>query len=271
MSSDLHIHTSASDGRLSPREVIRQAKAAGLRYIAITDHDTVKGLYQLQKDGLYPNKEIIIIPGIEFSAHMPTHEVHILGLNIDISNRMLQSNLQKLVDFRWQRLKTMLEKMQALGYAITEEEILAVAGNAESIGRAHLARVLVEKKFFESIGEVFDQLLYKDGPAYASHYKLEIEEIISLVHHAGGLAVLAHPGLVGDDEIVGKVIKSGIDGLEVFHPKHTAEEVQKYQALAETNRLIVTGGSDFHAIPKRYPNELGVFTVDDSYAEQFIR
>jgi predicted metal-dependent phosphoesterase TrpH len=271
MSSDLHIHTSASDGRLSPREVIEEAKAVGLQYIAITDHDTVKGLLQLQKDHLFPNEEITIIPGIEFSAHMPKHEVHILGLNIDISNKVLQENLQKIVDCRWRRFDIMLEKINLLGYTVSKEDVLTIAASTESIGRAHIARAIVEKGFFKSVGEVFEKLLYKDGPAYASHYKLEVAEIIELVHHANGQAVLAHPGLIGDDDIVRQVIKSGIDGLEVYHPKHAAEEIQKYQTLARENQIIMTGGSDFHAIPKRYPNKLGIFTVDDAYALQFIK
>lgn len=271
MSSDLHIHTSASDGRLSPREVIQEAIAVGLHYIAITDHDTIKGLRQLHEDKLFPNQGITIIPGIEFSAHMPKHEVHILGLNIDLSNKVLQEKLQEIVDCRWRRFDQIIEKIQLLGYDIYKEDFLAIAGNTESIGRAHIARALVEKGFFKSVGETFEKLLYKDGPAYVPHYKLAVGEIIELVHNANGQAVLAHPGLIGNDDIVRQVIKAGIDGLEVHHPKHTEEEVQKYQNLARKNQIMMTGGSDFHAIPKRYPNKLGIFTVDDEYALQFIK
>lgn len=262
----MHIHTSVSDGRLSPEEVLQEAKQAGLRYIAITDHDTVKALHQLQALHLYPNQEIEIIPGIEFSAHRTEHEVHILGYHIDIFHEELQANLDEVVKCRWKRFSEIICKLQALGYCITEEDVLAIAGKTESIGRAHIAQALVNRGFFFRLGEVFLEVLHKNGPAYVPHYRLTSTEIIRLIKKAGGIAVLAHPGLIGDDRIVEQIVEEGIDGIEVFHPRHSIEKVDKYKKIAKEHHLLITGGSDYHAIPTRYPKRLGEFTVEDSYA-----
>lgn len=261
----MHIHTSVSDGRLSPEEILREAKQAGLSYIAITDHDTVKALHKLQALHLYPSEEIEIIPGIEFSAHRIENEVHILGYHIDIFHEELQANLDKVVECRWKRFSKIICKLRALGYAITEEDVLAVAGKTESIGRAHIAQALVNRGFFSRLGEVFDEVLRKNGSAYVPHFRLTSTEIIRLIKKAGGIAVLAHPGLIGDERVVEQIIQEGIDGIEVFHPRHSIEKIDKYKKIAKAHNLIITGGSDYHAIPTRYPKRLGEFTVEDSY------
>lgn len=269
MACDLHIHTSSSDGKLSPFEIIQHAKEVKLDTIAITDHDTIEGLIILQKTGLFPNKDIRIIPGIEFSAHMPKHEVHILGLNINIFYQPLIEKMQEVVEERWLRFERMVEKIQKLGYDLSKADVLTIAGDTQSIGRAHIARALVEKGLFANVGAVFEKLLYKGKPAYEHHYKLETSEIVELIHAAGGKAILAHPGLVGDDDIVMQILAQDIDGLEVYHPRHDEVETRKYRQLAEERNLMITGGSDFHAIPTRYPEVLGIFTIDNAYAEQF--
>ena len=133
-----------------------------------------------------------------------------------------------------------------------------------------MAHVLVAKGFFPTVAAVFDEVLDKGKPAYVSHYRLEPEEIISLIKEAGGTPVLAHPKLVGDDALVEELLQKGIEGLEVFYPRHDAADTARYMAMAEKYQLLVSGGSDFHGMSVRYPPELGIFTVEDKYAEKFF-
>lgn len=271
MPSDLHTHTVYSDGKLTPEELVTAAKAAGLSYLAITDHDTVEGIGNLYENGLYPSKGLHIIPGIEFSAHHPLHEIHILGYNIDIYYRGLIDKLNEVTEARWIRFSDMVDKLCVLGYQVSETEVLTLAGESKSISRSHVARILVKKGYFASIREAFDALLKKGQPAYVPHYRLEPEEIISLIKEAGGTPVLAHPGLVGDDDLVEQLCQSGIEGLEAFYPTHEAADTERYVKLAEKYGLLISGGSDFHGYPTRFPQELGIFTIEDALAEKFFR
>ncbi len=271
MPSDLHMHTTYSDGKLTPEELVAAAKSAGLTYMAITDHDTVGGISHLYENGLYPAKSIKIIPGIEFSAHNPLHDIHILGFNIDIYYRELLDRLNDVTEARWTRFSKMVEKLQELGYHITETDVLAVAGTSKSISRSHIARAMINKGYFKTVSEVFDAVLRKGQPAYVPHYHLEVSEIIKLIKDAGGTSVLAHPKLIGDDDIVREVCQSGIDGIEVFYPQHDAEDTKRYMDMAQEYGLMVSGGSDFHGFPTRWPQELGLFTIEDKWAEKFYR
>lgn len=271
MSSDLHMHTTYSDGRLTPEELVDAAKAAGLTYMAITDHDTVEGISHLYETGRYPCKAVRIIPGIEFSAHHPLREIHILGYNIDIYYGPLVDKLNDVTEARWTRFAEMLEKLRQLGYAISEAEVLSVAGGSKAISRSHIGRVMVKKGYFATVREAFDALLAKGQPAYVPHYRLEVREIIDLIKAAGGTPVLAHPKLVGDDALVEQICQSGIEGLEVFYPRHDATDTSRYLAMADHYGLLVSGGSDYHGFPTRYPQEVGVFTIEDKWAEKFYR
>ena len=271
MASDLHMHTTFSDGKLTPEELVAQAKAAGLKYIAITDHDTVDGVSYLYENGMYPTKGIHVIPGIEFSAHHPVHEIHILGVNVDIYYPDLLDKLNDVTEARWTRFSDMVEKLQALGYPITEGEVLTLAGGSKSISRSHIARILVKKGFFSSVREAFSAVLEKGKPAYVPHYHLEVEEIIELIKAAGGTPVLAHPKLVGDDDLVRDICKRGIEGIEVFYPRHDAADTARYYMMAQEFNLLPAGGSDFHGYPTRQPSEIGIFTIEDKYAEAFYR
>lgn len=146
MPSDLHMHTTYSDGKLTPEELVAKAKEAGLTYMAITDHDTVEGISHLYENGLYPARGIHIIPGIEFSAHHPTREIHILGYNVDIYYGELVDKLNDVTEARWTRFSEMVEKLQHLGYEISETEVLTIAGTSRSISRSHIGRVLVKQE-----------------------------------------------------------------------------------------------------------------------------
>lgn len=271
MPSDLHTHTTFSDGKLTPEELISAARQAGLSYLAITDHDTVDGVAHLYENGFYPTKGVRVIPGIEFSAHHPTREIHVLGFNVDIYNSELTDKLNDVTEARWTRFSEMVAKLQKLGYDIREKDVLAVAGASKSISRSHIGRVLVSKGYFKTVRDAFSELLQKGQPAYVPHYRLEVADIISLIHQAGGKAVLAHPKLIWDDSLVEEICRSGIDGIEVFYPQHNPEDTAHYLALAEKYQLLPSGGSDFHGFPTRYPTELGIFTIEDRYAEPFYQ
>ncbi|WP_312520784.1 PHP domain-containing protein [Anaerospora sp.] len=264
MTADLHIHTTASDGRLTPWEVVTRASEKGLQFIAITDHDTIDGFISLQY--LPTPTPLTIIPGIEFSTDLPHNEVHILGYFIDTTNETLKKQLAIIINDRITRVQRMVERLHQLGYSVSLARVNEIAGEAKAIGRPHVAKALVEAGYFTSIQDAFNGLLEKNGPAYIPHYKLSPGQVIELIHLAGGLAVLAHPGLVGSDAIVQEMIELGIDGVEAYHPSHDEEQTKTYLAYAEAHHIVVTGGSDFHAIPGRFPQDLGTFTVPDSIA-----
>lgn len=266
---DLHIHTTASDGKFSPEEIIFQAQKARLSSIAITDHDTIDGILQLNQQKLFSNSNITIIPGIEFSTDLPGYEVHILGYFIDVNSPKLLSHLEILKEHRHNRLTKMLIKLNKLGYNINQEDVMSVTNKTTSIGRSHIAQALIKKGYFSSTQDVFHALLNNNGPAYIPHFKYTPSQVVQLIKHCNGIPVLAHPGLIKNDNIVLNMIKAGLEGMEVFHPKHSAYDTIKYLSMAKQYSLQITGGSDFHGIDGRFPKYLGIFTVPRSIMSSF--
>ena len=269
MAGDLHTHTNFSDGSYSPEELVAAAKKIGLHYLGITDHDTVDGVRQLYENGLYPGRGINIIPGVELSANHPEKDLHIVGYNIDIYNEALLEMIDKIIEARWERFSEIIRILQGKKYNIREADVLKIAGTSRSIGRAHIARTLVKVGAFKTVREVFEKMLGKGCPAYVPRYQPEVDEIIDVIHQAGGLATLAHPKLIGDDELVEELCKK-LDGLEVYYPCHKPEDTQHYFFLAKKYNLLITGGSDFHGASSRFVNNLGEFTISDTLAENFF-
>jgi hypothetical protein len=267
MPSDLHTHTIFSDGSYSPEELVAMAKNIGLVYFAITDHDTVEGVKYLYENGIYSDRGIKFIPGVEFSANNADHDIHIVGYNIDIYNGALSDLINEISEARWSRFSEIINNLQAKKYNIREADVLQVAGSSRSIGRFHIARTLVKKGEFKTIREAFEKMLGKDKPAYAPRYFPEVEEIVDVIHQAGGQAVLAHPKLVENDSLVENLCTK-IDGIEAFYPGHQSEDTQLYLNLAEKFNLLVVGGSDFHGLTSRFVNALGEFTVADDIAKK---
>ncbi len=267
MASDLHTHTIFSDGTLSPEELVTLAKNIGLSYLAITDHDTVEGIKYLYENNLYPDKAIKIIPGVEFSANNPDREIHVVGYNIDIYNEALSDMLNEIVEARWSRFSEIVKILQDRKYNIRESDVLQVAGSSKSIGRFHIARALVKNGAFKTVREAFEKMLGKGKPAYAPRYFPEVEEIVEVIHKSGGLAVLAHPKLIGDDSLVEKICAK-VDGIEVYYPNHQPQDVQRYFFMARKYNLMLVGGSDFHGSASRYVDALGEFTIADELAKK---
>ena len=228
--ADLHTHTNASDGLLSPTKLIEYASLKGLQAVAITDHDTTDGIDEAITAG--KAYKIDVIPGIELNSQIESNEIHILGYFINRKFDELQRVLSKMRDSRKSRTEKMVEKLVELyGFPISFEDIRNQV-QGESIGRPHIARLLVSKGLINDDKEAFEKYIGTDCPAYIGRYRITPTEAISLIKSAGGVSVLAHPGLLPDPELVDKVIRLGIQGLEAYHSKHIQEHAEYYSMVA---------------------------------------
>lgn len=246
--ADLHLHSTASDGCLTPREVIQMASTKEIQIVALTDHDTTEGLQEALKSG--QEFSIQVIPGIELSTEEADEEIHILGYYIDYESSFLQKILDELKLARVQRTKEIIHCLQQMDFALTWDEVKGVAAGASSIGRPHVARVMVEKGYASSIEQVFAQWIGPGGPAFVKRYKLSSAKAVEIIHSAGGLAFLAHPGLLAKGiETAEKIIPLGLDGIEVFNPEHSEIQIEEFMALAKREDLYISGGSDCHGYP----------------------
>jgi hypothetical protein len=239
LTADLHIHTTYSDGLLTPDEVIKVAFQKGLYAISITDHDTVAGIRKFE------NSQVKVIPGIEFGCVFEGEDVHILGYFSKYFLPKISEKVSFLKEKRTERCSEIIKKLNNQGLKIDMEDVCIYTQNG-LIGRPHIARALIERGYVHSMREAFDLYLNRGCPAYVERCSLSIEETIDLIHEEGGIAVLAHPGLIKRKEIIDYVIKEGIDGLEVIHSKHTHEDVVYFLSLAKKKNLLITGGSDSH-------------------------
>ncbi|MFS1513287.1 PHP domain-containing protein [Chengkuizengella sp. SCS-71B] len=244
---DLHTHTLASDGLHLPSENVKMAKEKGLAGVAITDHDTVSGLKQAIAEG--EKIGIEVVPGIEISTVANKLDIHILGYYINYEDTIFLERLDQLRDVRSIRNDMMIKKLQDLGIEITMDDVLELAPKKktrQTVGRPHIAEVLVHKGIVKTIKEAFELYLGKDGKAFVNPPRIHPSEAVDWIRQAGGVAVIAHPGLYENDELVEELIQHGVDGLEVYHSDHNAEEEDKYLRLANKYQLVVTAGSDFH-------------------------
>lgn len=254
MRIDLHTHTNASDGLLAPAELVRAARAAGLSALGIADHDTVNGIEEALGAAV---EGITLVPGVEINAYHGDFEYHILGYFVDHRDADLARALGELREARVRRMHLIVSKLGDLGMEVSPGEILAVSGDA-SVGRPHIARVMLDKGFVSSMREAFDRFIGEGKPAYAPRSKLTPLEAIGVIKAAGGLAVLAHPGLFGGDELIPRLAAWGIVGIEVYTPDHTGAQIARYRGFARELGLICTGGSDFHGWNGPSGNTLGV-------------
>jgi len=239
---DLHAHSTASDGSQSPRAAIEAAHKAGLFAFALTDHDTLAGIAEAQVAA--DEVGLRLVPGVELSVHQEAFEVHLLGLHIrDVD--ALQDRLEPYRDFRRGRAVAMVARLNAIGVGVTMDAVLSVAGGG-AIGRPHVAKALIAGGHVRDSREAFDRFLGAGKPAYVEKERLDVAEGIALIHAAGGIAVVAHPGGDGRRERIEPLVALGLDGLEVRHPGHSAEDMKRIAALAAHFGLVASGGSDWH-------------------------
>lgn len=245
---DLHAHTVVSDGTLTPTQIVELAAKKGLAALAITDHDHLGGIAEARRAGERLGVEIVT--GVELSVAHEAGDVHLLGYFLDPQEPRLAARLAGFRDVRARRGRLIVEKLQALGVAITIDDVAAAAGpRAGSIGRPHIARALVDKRIATSVKDAFDRWLADDRPAFVPKAKIDAQEAIQLVHGAGGVAILAHPGLLADTwrlKIVRELSTQGLDGVEIEHPRHDSAQRHALREIATKLGLLTTGGSDFH-------------------------
>jgi predicted metal-dependent phosphoesterase TrpH len=249
MRIDLHTHTTASDGLLSPAALVQAVQAARLDVFSVTDHDTLDALADAEAHAR--TLRLRLIPGIELSAMWRKKvELHILGYFLDAMDARLLAFLRERREARRTRLQAMLNRLRALGMVVEAEEVLVCAQDG-NVGRPHLARVLAQRGFVSSSDEAFERYLGEGKPAYVPRPDVTIADAIQVIHEAGGLASLAHPGLHNHDEAIPDLVAAGLDAIEVYHVVHTASQETHYRRLAERRGLLVTGGSDFHGAAGR--------------------
>lgn len=250
MFADLHLHTNFSDGTYSPEELAAQAAKHQLAAIALTDHDTVEGCERARAACAAAGIEFIC--GTELTAEQDGHEIHILGYFVDTKNPLLLSEIGKFQAVRQNRIREMTARLNALGVPLRADDVFALA-NCRSPGRPHVARALVKARLCASLDEAFERFLKKNRPAWVPKMKMSALAGIQLIHQAGGLAVMAHPGLNRTDEVIPHLADAGLDGIECFHTKHSASTSEHYLQIADRFSLLVTGGSDCHGLSKGRP------------------
>jgi len=257
--ADLHVHTTSSDGAYSPRDVISMGNETGLIAVGITDHDTIHGIPEGLKAG--NELDIEVIPGVEISAGVGSHEVHILGYFIDFTYGELVEKLERFQNVRLDRIERMITQLRTLGIELDFDYVLSLAGEG-AVGRPHVAKALVEYGYVGTMSEAFDTLIGDNKPGYVPRLRISPQDAIDLIHRAGGIACWAHPGLESHDEWIEEFVSYGLDGLEIAHPEHSAKDTTRYRAMAEQYALLMTGGSDFHGGETGGGPYLGQCTTD---------
>jgi 3',5'-nucleoside bisphosphate phosphatase len=266
---DLHSHTTASDGHLDAEALVRHAWMAGIRVLAVTDHDTVAAL-----DGARHAAAafgLSLVNGIEISAIDGGRDIHILGYFFDPDSAALTRCLASQRASRRKRLRAMSERLAECGVPVDIEPLLAGIPAERSVGRPALADALVSAGYVRSAREAFDTWIGQDAPAWVRRDGPSVADVVSVIHEGGGLASIAHPVLYGRDEEIGRWRAEGLDAIEAYHSEHGPTDVERYCALAERLGMLVTGGSDFHgdhpARPgRKRPRVLGrVSLPEDSF------
>jgi predicted metal-dependent phosphoesterase TrpH len=256
--ADLHLHSTASDGRLTPAQVVQEAARRGLKFMSLTDHDTIDGIAEA-KDTVKSYPALKLIPGVEISTDLPHGEAHVLGYFIDYTSLELAERLEHFRNSRLERARKMVAKLAKLGIHLDWRRIEEIAGPSV-MGRPHIARAMLEKGYIRSFKQAFTDYIGRDGPAYVEREKLTPAEAVALIVRAQGLAVLAHPFTVSQPEAMITELKSaGLAGIEAYYNGYSQEEIERLVAMAKKHNLIATGGSDYHGLDT---NETAIGGVD---------
>jgi len=245
--ADLHVHTLQSDGTYTPERLIKEAAERDLSAIAITDHDTVGAIPQALIEAR--NTELEVIAGIELTAQHENKEIHILGYFINYQDQELLEKLELLQKNRIERVYKIIENLEKLGVELKAEDVFEISGKS-TVGRMHIARALVKEGWVGSFSEAFRKYIGDNSPAYVLGFRLSVQEAIKIINDAKGVAILAHPYILHNDDLIKEFTGYGLQGLEVYYPEHSQSMVNFYLNLAKELNLLVTGGTDFHGSAK---------------------
>lgn len=255
---DLHLHTTASDGRSSPAALVREAVAAGITTLAVTDHDTVAAVPDVRAAAVAAG--LAFVTGIEITAVERGRDVHVLGYGVDPNHPVLGRFLASQRAVRRRRLLAIGERLRALGIHVDVEAMIEAAGRGggRAVGRPLVARALVAAGHAQDVAGAFDRFLGEGRPAFVPRAGAPVADVVALVADAGGVASLAHPVKVGDDLLIARLVADGLPAIEAFHPDHDAADLSRYLEMADRSGLLVTGGSDYHGPGSGRTNGLGV-------------
>jgi predicted metal-dependent phosphoesterase TrpH len=262
---DLHTHTTASDGRCTPDELVARAAGAGVTVLSVTDHDTVDAAAAAGE--ACARAGITFVPGIEITAVREEVDVHVLGYFLDPSAAGLRAFLSAQRLHRVERAGLMIDKLAALGFRLDADDILRRARDqpGKSVGRPMIARALIAAGYVQTISEAFDHWLSPGRPGFVAREGAPPDEVIAQIHGAGGIASLAHPGVLRRDEWIADLASSGLDAIEVYHSKHDEEMPLRYRSIADRLGLALSGGSDYHADPSHgavFPGSVSLPSAD---------
>jgi len=267
MFSDLHLHSTYSDGLLTPSALVNKALESGLQYIALSDHDCLDGIEEAVRAA--KGSSLLIIPAVEFSCVIENvkKEIHILGYIKDYKNKKLRGLLKYFAEARTERAKGIVDKLTALGIEIDFESVKEFAGYG-TVGRPHIARAIVKAGAVKNVWQAFEQYLSEGAPAYLPKAAFSVEAAISAIHNTGGLAVWAHPPMEIMRNHIEYYRSVGLDGIEAFHPLLKSRDGRKVKKIAQKNGLFVTGGSDWHSIERDGP--FGSYRIKSEDISEFL-
>lgn len=243
MKADLHVHSTASDGTLAPRDLVALALERGLCVLAIADHDSVEGLSEAAEAA--HGTPLTLVPAVELSANANGRDVHILGYFIRPDDEQLREHLTDLRAARLRRARTMVDALTAAGLTVGIDDVLRLSDGG-AVGRSHIARALVSRGHAETVADAFQRLIGRERPFYVAKDVRMPSQAIACIREAGGIAVVAHPGISDADDLLGSMIEAGLRGIEAYHADHTPEQRDHYAKIAADFGLLTTGGSDFH-------------------------
>lgn len=267
MFADLHTHTSRSDGMLSPTDLVGKAADRGLRVLSVTDHDTVDGVEAATRAA--ERRGLTLLPGVELSVTLNGSELHLLAYGFEPAHSGLRSYLQEMQAARRRRAWKMVERLRTHGLEVEDEQLRSVIEDTAAAGRPHLASALVRAGHVSSTGEAFDRYLGRDGPGFVAKPEVPVADALTVVHEAGGVGVLAHPGHWTSSADIRALCAAGLDGLELYHRSHGASLRRYYRRLAESYDLLVTGGSDYHGREAAEETHLGTIGLNERNWERF--
>ncbi|MEW6033844.1 MAG: PHP domain-containing protein [Chloroflexota bacterium] len=268
--ADLHVHTTASDGRFSPSEIVRLAAERDLSVLAITDHDSLEGIAgALEAARAYP--DLLVVPGVEINTDVPGAEVHVLGYCVDHRDQGLGETLRRLRQQRLERGKKMVARLAELGVHVDWRRVREFAGDG-AVGRPHVAQAILEAGYAASLGEAFERYIGRNGPAYVEREKVTSVEAVHMVRRAGGFAALAHPHSLGPErleEFLGPLLAAGLTAIEAYYDGYDGAEVDWLVSLAGRRGLLLCGGSDYHGFGGN-ETPLGGVEVPQECVEKFL-